>query len=98
MKVNELSKINFVANVHKAKKVRMVNKEQNADKVELSREAKALSKKEKTLSPEKIAEIQKKIDEKYYDQEEVLKVVAERILNSPNFLSNIQGKNVDKNI
>lgn len=98
MKVNEISKINFMANVNKVKKVRKVDQEVTSDKVELSREAKALKKAHSNLSEEKIAQISKRIRENYYDQDKVLNVVAERILKSPKFKALIQGNKLDKNL
>ena len=40
-------------------------------------------KKDLGLTPERIAEILNRINENYYDREDVLQVVAERILRSP---------------
>jgi anti-sigma28 factor (negative regulator of flagellin synthesis) len=98
IKVNEISKLNLVSNVKSVKKMNPVNKEKNADKVEISREAKELSKTTQGLSADRIAEIKKRIDEKYYDRDEVLKVVAERILKSPKFQDTINHRRLDKNL
>jgi anti-sigma28 factor (negative regulator of flagellin synthesis) len=98
MKVNEISKLNFITNVKKANNVKSVEKEKDADKVELSKEAKALSKSSSNLTPERIEEITKRIEEKFYDKDEVLSVVADRIMQSPTFRGIFQGGNLDKNI
>ncbi len=98
MKINEISKLNFIENVSKVKKTKTVEKEKGTDQVVLSREAKALSKNSGSLTPERIAEITKRIQENYYDRDEVLKAVAERILQSPQFRDILQGGRFDKNI
>ncbi|MCK4893360.1 MAG: hypothetical protein KAJ16_06475 [Calditrichia bacterium] len=42
------------------------------------------------LTPERIAEIVKRINENFYDREDVLQVVAEQILKSPELQSLIK--------
>lgn len=98
MKVNEISKLNFIASVNKVKKLQGSNNEPQTDRVELSREAKALSKLQKSLSPERMAEISKRIKENFYDRDEVLNVVAERILQSLELQDEPRGNRLDKNI
>ncbi len=98
MKINEISKLTEVLNVKQTKKVERVDKESNSDKVELSKEGKALSKASSNLTPERIAEISKRIEEKFYDRDEVLNVVAERLINSTQFQDLIEGNRFDKNL
>ena len=52
----------------------------NAD---VSRDGDHSSSDRSELSPERLAEIVKRINENFYDREDILKIVAERILNSP---------------
>ena len=98
MKINEISSLNYVANVKKLNKVDAVSKEKRSDKVELSKEAKALSKSTKNLTPERIKEINRRINDKFYDKEEVLNVVAEQILKSQNLQNIRQSNHLNKNI
>jgi len=86
-----------MVNVNKVKKIRKVDQEVTSDKIELSREAKALKKAHSNLSQEKIAQISQRIRENYYDRDNVLNVVAERILKSSKFKNLSQGNKLDKN-
>lgn len=54
-----------------------------AIKADVSREGSHASGNRSELSPERLAEIVKRINESFYDREDILKIVAERILNSP---------------
>ena len=56
-------------------------------KSEISKEGNQMS---QNLTPERIAEIVKRINENFYDREDVLQVVAERILKSPELQSLIK--------
>ena len=56
-------------------------------KSNISKEGNQMS---QNLTPERIAEIVKRINENFYDREDVLQVVAERILKSPELQSLIK--------
>jgi hypothetical protein len=58
-------------------------------KSDISKEGNQMS---QNLTPERIAEIVKRINENFYDREDVLQVVAERILKSPELQSLIKNK------
>ncbi len=98
MKINEISKSNYVMGVKQVKKANPIGKEKAADRIELSREAKELSKSTGNLSTVRIAEITKRINDNFYDRDEILKTVADRILESPQFKELIQNRGLDKNI
>ncbi len=97
MKINEINHLNYVLNVKKSMKVKKIDQERSADRAEISEEAKALSQSSNFLTPERIAEIKTRINENFYDKDEVLKTVAERILRSHNFQELIRGNRLDKN-
>ncbi len=82
MKIKEVTSISSVASLNKVKKTKPVERKANKDKIEISREAKELSKAHSNLTPERIAEINRRIQEKFYDRDDVLDVVASRILKS----------------
>ena len=69
----------------------MKNKNLNAIdqalKSDISKEGNHMS---PNLTPERIAEIVKRINENFYDREDVLQVVAEQILKSPELQSLIK--------
>jgi DNA polymerase III psi subunit len=48
------------------------------------------------LTPERIAQIRERINENFYDREDVLKVVAERILHSPELQELIKSGRLDE--
>lgn len=98
MKIKEMSQLNYLSNISQIKKVKPVGKEKIADKAEISREAKELSRAHSNLTPERAAEINKRIRENYYDREDVLKTVAERIMRSSGFKELLNENNVDGNV
>ncbi|GAB4339089.1 MAG: hypothetical protein Kow0037_23700 [Calditrichia bacterium] len=98
MKINEIGKVGYLANVTKAAKKEQPKKEQISDKVELSPEAKKLSAKNAIANTQRLEMIKKRIEDNFYDQDKVLQVVADRILQSPDFLKDLQGNILDKNI
>jgi anti-sigma28 factor (negative regulator of flagellin synthesis) len=95
MKVNQINQLNHLSNLEKMSKTEKVETTQKTDKLEISKEAKALAKSSSNLNSERIAEIKKRIEENYYDKNEVLDVVAKRILKSPNFKDLFSNKNID---
>jgi len=98
MKVNLIGKLGQINAVEKIKRVHTNKTEVKADKVEISRRAKELARTKEAISPERMAEIKKRVEEKYYDREEVLQKVAENILNSPAFKEVVERNKLDKNI
>ena len=72
--------------VKKNKKLKAID---HALKSDISKEGNHMS---PHLTPERIAEIVKKINENFYDREDVLQVVAERILQSPELQSLLKNK------
>jgi hypothetical protein len=44
------------------------------------------------LSPERIAEIVKRINDNFYDREDIMKIVAEKILHSPELQTLLKSK------
>jgi len=48
------------------------------------------------LTPERIAQIRERINENFYDREDVLKIVAERILHSPELQELIKSGRLDE--
>lgn len=69
--------------VKEKKKLTAISKVLGATPFDISREGNERMKKDLGLTPERIAEILNRINENYYDREDVLQVVAERILRSP---------------
>ncbi len=90
MKIKDVTTITNVASVNKVKKSKPVERKNNRDKIEISREAKELSRAHSNLTPERIAEINRRMQEKFYDRDDVLDVVASRILKS-SFLKDLLG-------
>ena len=68
----------------KKKKLKAIDQVLKSD---ISKEGNQMS---QNLTPERIAEIVKRINENFYDREDVLQVVAERILKSPELQSLIK--------
>jgi hypothetical protein len=58
----------------------------------VSMEGNSTSGKGSELSPERIAEIVKRINENFYDREDILKIVAEKILHSPELQTLLKSK------
>ena len=69
-----------VGTVKEKKNLDEISEAINAD---VSRDGDHSSGDRSELSPERLAEIVKRINENFYDREDILKIVAERILNSP---------------
>ncbi len=62
---------------------------------EISREGNKKLKKDQELTPERIKEILSRINENFYDREDVLQVVAERILKSPELQEIIKKRHLE---
>ncbi len=52
------------------------------DKLDISREAKEMAKSKKALQEKRLEEIRKRIAEGYYDREDVIREIAERMIQS----------------
>jgi hypothetical protein len=72
-----------VGTVKEKKKLTSVSKALSNTAFDISREGNQKVKNNSELTPERIIEILSRINENFYDREDVLKVVAERILRSP---------------
>jgi len=96
MKVNQINHINYLSNLDKMGKIKKAKNEHQTDRLEISKEAKSLAKSSSNLSAERVAEINKRIEENFYDRKEVLDVVAQQILKSPNFKELLTNKNSSK--
>ncbi|NOX36864.1 MAG: hypothetical protein GXO78_04930 [Calditrichaeota bacterium] len=91
--------LNSIMGVDRSHKIRAVQREDiRTDKAEFSREAKKMAKKQKALSPERLQEIKRRIAEGYYDRDEILKEIAERMLNSKDFQEFMKSRKIDRNI
>lgn len=62
---------------------------------DISREGNKKLKKDQELTPERIKEILSRINENFYDREDVLQVVAERILKSPELQEIIKKRHLE---
>ena len=69
-----------VGTVKEKKNLDEISEAINAD---VSRDGDHSSGDRSELSPERLTEIVKRINENFYDREDILKIVAERILSSP---------------
>jgi len=72
-----------VGTVKEKKRLSTVNKVLGNTAFDISREGNQKVLNNSELTPERIVEILTRINENFYDREDVLKVVAERILRSP---------------
>jgi len=96
MKFNFFKKAKRKANVEENKKfettdsaihsTELLSHQDEADKSEFANQ----------LTPERIAQIRERINENFYDREDVLKVVAERILHSPELQELIKSGRLDE--
>ena len=93
------SALNSIMGVERNQKLRAVQREEiRTDKAEFSKETKKMAKKQKALSPERLEEIKRRIAEGYYSREEILKEIAERMLNSKDFQEFIKSRKIDRNL
>ena len=58
----------------------------------VSMDGKLASGKSSELTPDRIAEIVKRINDNFYDREDILKIVAEKILHSPELQTLLKSK------
>ncbi|RMF61120.1 MAG: hypothetical protein D6748_02430 [Calditrichaeota bacterium] len=97
MKINSLENFGYIVSVDRVKMAKQAQKQHSeTDKLELSDEAKQLNKTGSSLTPERIDLIRQRIAENFYDQDDVLNEVAERLLKSRElreFLNNLRPDN-----
>ncbi|GEM_PF-1986596 len=92
MKINSLDNLGYVVSVERQVNAKPAKHKSQADKLELSDQAKELSQ-GGTLTPERLKLIRQRIEENFYDQDEVLNEVADRMLKSKelrDFLNNLR--------
>jgi len=85
--INIKSTKTSVETVKKSQKAKAIQDALRASSVDVTRDGNDLSSETPNLSPERVAEIVRRISENFYDREDVLQVVAERILRSPELRS-----------
>ncbi len=71
-----------VSSVTKINKKAAKTQTPKTDKLDISREAKEMAKSKKMLQEKRLEEIRKRIAEGYYDREDVLREIAERMIQS----------------
>jgi len=99
MKVDIIhSSLSSLVSIKKAQRSRNVQQEAKTDKMDISREVRQMVQKKKALSPDRIQEIRRRIQEGFYDRDEILREVAERILNDRNFRDLMKSPRVDKSL
>lgn len=99
MKVKLINELNLVSKIQKIKKVESPKANGKADRVEISQEAKKLAKAVgNILTPERLEHIKQRINDKFYEKDEVLKDVAQKILNSKEFQDVLRNYRLDKNV
>ncbi len=101
MKINSVNPASQLLHVEKSRKIKTVKDEQNNDKrdrVELSENAKKLARSQNALSPERAKEIQKRIEEGFYNRDEVIEEVAKRILRSKDFSALLHHRSIDRDL
>jgi negative regulator of flagellin synthesis FlgM len=78
MQIRGISNNNLFVNNPKEKKTETAQPQDPKDKIEISSEARDLAKTE--LSQQRVVEIKQRIDSKFYDSNEVLSKVADKLL------------------
>jgi hypothetical protein len=84
--------------VKQNKKFQELGKTLANSNVKFSRDGKDSKKLDKALSPERISEIITRINENFYDREDVLQIIAERILHSPELQTFLKDGLLDKKV
>jgi hypothetical protein len=85
-------------NVNKKMSVETVKENNNLDQFGrainkgVSMDGKHTSGKSSELSPERVMEIVKRINDNFYDREDIMKIVAEKILKSPELQTLLKSK------
>ena len=97
MKINSLDKPGFVVSIDRTAMAKRVKKEGPADKLDISDEAKKISQSNTSLTSERIELIRQRIAENFYDQDDVLNEVAERMMKSKELREFLQNLRPDQN-
>lgn len=84
MKINSFDNFGYVVSIDRVIMGKRDRKEDSSDrkKLKASDRAKELAQSGSSLTPERLELIIQRIQENFYDQEEILKEVANRMLNS----------------
>ncbi len=98
MKINSLDNLGYVVTVDQIKMSKYIREEKpmNYDRLEISDKAKKLAQSKTSLTPDRAALIKQRIAENFYDQDEVLKEIANRMLKSNDFRDIYPGSAFDK--
>lgn len=91
MKINSIENFGYVVTVDRVKMTNQSEKSKRTDKLEISAEARQLAKSKSALTPERLELIKQRIAENFYDQDDVLKEVAERMLKSKELKQALKG-------
>ena len=92
LKAHDLGEEKLMTNIKKNRNFNFIKKAIQKDSDRIFEEIKSRSNNSQELTPERITEIVHRINKNFYDQEDVLKVVAERILHSPELQKLIKDK------
>lgn len=87
-----------MVDVKRNKKVQDLGKMVANKNLNFSRDGKDSKKIDKALPPERVSEIITRINENFYDREDVLQIVAERILHSPELQTFLKDGLLDKKV
>ncbi len=85
-----------VIGVHSVTKVKKQSdnaQNSKADKLDISREAKEMVKNQKAAKEQRLEEIRKRIAEGYYNREDVLREIAERMIQSTDLKEFVSKRN-----
>jgi len=97
MRVNSINNIDYVVSSNRVEMAKHLEKDEHSEKerAELADKSKKLAESESTLTPERLELIVKRIKEKFYDKDEVLETIAERMIKSNewrDFLKKVRSK------
>jgi hypothetical protein len=98
MKINAIDNLGYVVSVQKSGQDRPAKQEKRSEKdsLELSQEARRLSTMNSSLTPERLDLIRKRISEDFYNQDEIIDEIANRMLNSNVFQNFLKSNGSDK--
>ena len=98
-------KVDFVSNslgslmgVERLRKPRAVQKEAKTGKTDISKEVRQMAQKKQAMDPDRLREIRRRIREGFYDRDDVLHEVAERILSDSRFRDLLKSPRIDKSV
>lgn len=98
MKFNLFKKLISKGTVKQNNKIDLIDQTVHTAKINFSHNNRSPKNSGNQLTPDRIAEIRERINKNFYDQEDVLKVVAKRILHSPELQELIKTGRLDKSI